>query len=62
MIRVAVEVRERTVVRHVRITAESMERAIELCDGKARVVYPIETFFAPKDATGASVRCTKLAA
>jgi hypothetical protein len=62
MIRVAVEVRERTVVRHVLITAESMERAIELCDGKARVVYPVKMFFAPKDATGASVRCTKLAA
>jgi hypothetical protein len=52
MIHVAVEIRERTVVRRVRITAESMGRALELCDGNVRVVYPMEpeSFFAPKDA------------
>ena len=70
MIRVAVEIRERTVVRRVRITAESMERALELCDGKARVAFPMEPFIAPKDAagsvedqpTGTSERRAKLAA
>jgi hypothetical protein len=70
MIRVAVEIRERTVVRRVRIIAESMERALELCAGNARVVFPMEPFFAPKDAagsmeyqpTGATERRAKLAA
>jgi hypothetical protein len=54
MIRVAVEIRERTVVRRVRITAESMERALELCDGNARDIFPIEPepLFAPKSAAG----------
>ena len=52
MIRVAVEIREHAVVRRVRITAESIERALELCKGNARVVFPIEPFFAPKDAAG----------
>ena len=64
MIRVAVEIRERTVVRRVGIIAESIERALELCEGNARVVFPIEPelFFAPKDATGASERRVKDAA
>jgi hypothetical protein len=54
MIHVAVEIRERTVVRRVRIIAESMERALELCDGHARVVLPAEPepLFAPKSAAG----------
>jgi hypothetical protein len=53
MIRVAVEIREHAVVRRVRVTAESIERALELCEGDARVVFPIEPgpFFA-KDTTG----------
>ena len=42
MIRVAVEIRERTVVRRVRIIAESMERALELCAGNARVVRKLK--------------------
>jgi hypothetical protein len=72
MIHVAVEIRERTVVRRVRITAESMERALELCDGNARIVSPSEPepLFAPKGAagwaedqpTGASERRAKFAA
>jgi hypothetical protein len=62
MIRVAVEIRERAVVRRVRITAESIERALELCNGKAHVISLLEPFFAQKDATGPSERCTKLAA
>ena len=62
MIRVAVELREHAVVRRVRITAESIERALELCDGNARVVFPIEPFFAPKDRTGAPERRADLAA
>jgi hypothetical protein len=64
MVCVAVEIRERTVVRRVRITAESIERALELCEGNARVVFPIEPelFFAPKDVTGASERRAKVAA
>jgi hypothetical protein len=46
----------------VRITAESIERALELCNGKAHVISLLEPFFAQKDATGPSERCTKLAA
>ena len=42
MIHVAVEIRERTVVRRVRITAESMERALELCAGNASIVWKVE--------------------
>jgi hypothetical protein len=41
MIRVAVEIREHAIVRRVGITAESIERALELCEGKDRVVFPI---------------------
>ncbi len=62
MIRVAVELREHAVVRRVRITAESIERALELCDGNARVVFPVEPFFAPKGLTGAPERRADLAA
>jgi hypothetical protein len=64
MIRLAVEIREHAVVRRVRITAESIERALELCDGNSRVVFPMEpeTFFAPKDLTGAPERHAELAA
>jgi hypothetical protein len=64
MVCVAVEIRERTIVRRVRITAESIERAIELCDGNARVISPIEPerFFAPKDSIGASERRAEVAA
>jgi hypothetical protein len=63
MVCVAVEIRERTVVRRVRITAESIERAIELCEGNDRVISPIEPepFFAPKDSTGASERRAEVA-
>ena len=61
---VAVEIRERTVVRRVSITAESIERAIELCDGNARVISPIEPqpFFAPKNSTGVSESHAEFAA
>ena len=61
---VAVEIRERTVVRRVRITAESIERAIELCDGNARVVSPMDPapLFATKDPTRTSERHAKVAA
>ena len=54
MIRVAVEIREHAVVRRVRVTAESIERALDLCEGDARVVFPIDPgpYFAPKDTTG----------
>ena len=62
MIRVAVEIREHAVVRRVRITAESIERALELCDGNTRVVSPKDPFFAPKDFTGAPERHAELAA
>jgi hypothetical protein len=53
MIRVTVEVREKAVSRRVRVTAPSIERALELTgEGKpgkeVRVVFPIdpESFFA----------------
>jgi hypothetical protein len=64
MVCVVVEIRERTVVRRVRITAESIERAIGLCDGTARVISPIEPelFIAPKDSTGVSERRAEVAA
>ncbi len=72
MIRASVEVRTHTVVRRVRITAESIERTLELCGENARIVLPIEAhyFFAPENAaesveeqpTGASVRRAQLAA
>jgi hypothetical protein len=70
MIRLAVEIRDRRVVRRVRITAESMERALELCTGNVRVVLPMEPFFALKGAarsgqdqpTGTTERRAKLAA
>ena len=64
MIHVAVEIREHALVRRVRVTAESIERALELCEGNGRVVFPRspEQVFVPKDATGASERRTKLAA
>jgi hypothetical protein len=46
MIRVTVEVREGTVSCRVRVTAPSIERALELADssgrGEARVRFPIE--------------------
>ena len=64
MVCVAVEIRERTIVRRVRITAESIERAIELCDGNAHVISPIEPepFFAPRNSTGASESHAEFAA
>ena len=70
MIRVAVEIRQHTVVRRVRVTAESIERAMELCDGNARVIIPIAPSFGAKDVkepveeqtAGASERRTRLAA
>ena len=53
MIRVTVEVREKTVSRRVRITAQSIGRALELAgrgtpSREVRVVFPIdpESFFA----------------
>ena len=54
MIRVTVEVREGAVSRRVRITAQSIERALELAGGDAavrrevRLLFPIdpEAFFA----------------
>jgi len=49
MIHVAVEIRERTVVRRVRITAESMERALELCTGNASIVWKVESESVRKD-------------
>jgi hypothetical protein len=54
MIRVVVEIREHALVRRVRITAESIEHALELCEGNDRVVFPIksEPFYVPKDAAG----------
>ncbi len=52
MIRVAVEIRERTVCRRVRITAPSIARALQIAgDGlpgrRVRIVFPIapEAFF-----------------
>jgi len=72
MIRVSVEVRTHAVVRRMRITAECIERVLELCGENARIVLPIEAnyYFAPENAaesveeqpTGASVRRTQLAA
>jgi hypothetical protein len=64
MIHVAVEIREHALVRRVRVTAQSIERALELCEGNGRVVFPIvpEQDFVPKDATGASEPHTRLAA
>jgi hypothetical protein len=64
MVCVAVEIREGTGVRRVRITAESIERALELCDGNARVIFPIEPepFFATKNSAGASERRAEVAA
>lgn len=53
MIRVTIEVRGKTVCRRIRVTAPSVERALEMAgadrpDRQARVVFPIEpeAFFA----------------
>jgi hypothetical protein len=55
MIRVAVEVREGAVMRRVRITAPSIERAVEMAGAgkpgrRARLLFPIdpEAFFVPE--------------
>jgi hypothetical protein len=56
MIRVAVGVREGTVTRRVRITAPSIERALEIAGAgkpglKVRLLFPIdpEAFFVPTE-------------
>lgn len=56
MIRVAVEVREGAVTRRVRITAPSIERALEIAGAgkpglEVRLLFPIdaEAFFAPAE-------------
>ena len=55
MIRVAVEVREGAVTRRVRITAPSIERAVEMAGAgkpgrRVRLLFPIdpEAFFVPE--------------
>jgi len=71
MITLTIEKHEITTVR-ARITAPSIERALELCGENARVVFPIEpeSFFVSKSVagsvetlpTGASERRAQLAA
>ena len=55
MIRVAVEVREGAITRRVRITAPSIERAVEMAGAgkpgrRVRLLFPIdpEAFFVPE--------------
>jgi hypothetical protein len=57
MIRVAVEVREGPITYQVRVTAPSIERALEIAGARkpgleVRLLFPIapETFFVPADA------------